>query len=131
MGLGCVLDNQGSKVQVSAGHKVAPRCQRVQIGSDVQPVSNSVSTACSFSTGKAAGERREPLPFIWIQKNRVSSVVTLLAPYDFKECNLTTFSFAVPLHDKKTGANILGWSKLSFSYFWFLNLHVVIDHKTY
>jgi hypothetical protein len=101
-----MLGNQRIKVQASAWQKVAPRCQSVQIGPDVHPVSNSVSTAGSFSTGKAAGERREQLPFIWLQKKTVSSVVPLLDPYDLKECSLTNFSFAVPLHNNKTGANI-------------------------
>jgi hypothetical protein len=96
MGLGYVLDNQGSKVQASAGQKVAPRCQRVQIGSNVRPVLNSVSTAGSFSTGEAASKRREPHPFIWLQKKRFSSVVPLLTPYVFMECSLTAFSFVVP-----------------------------------
>jgi len=96
MGLGYVLDNQGSKVQASAGQKDAPRCQRVQIGSDVRPALNSVSTAGSFSTDEAVGKRREPHPFIWLQKKGFSSVVPLLAPYDFMECSLTTFSFVVP-----------------------------------
>jgi len=92
MGLGYVLENQGSKVQTSAGQKVAPRCQRIQIGSAVHPLPNSVSIAGSFSTGKASGKQREPLTFIWLQKKRrVSSVVPLLDPYDFKECSLTTF----------------------------------------
>jgi hypothetical protein len=106
LGLGYVLDNQGSKVKASAGQKVAPCCQRVQIGSDIHPVPNSMSNAGSFSTRKAVGERRETLSFIWLQKKRVSSVVPLLASYDFKKCSLTTFSFAVPLHNNKTGANI-------------------------
>jgi len=70
MGLGYVLDNQGSKVQASAGQKDAPRCQRVQIGSDVRPALNSVSTAGSFSTGEAAGKRREPHPFICLPKKK-------------------------------------------------------------
>jgi hypothetical protein len=71
MGLGYVLDNQKSKVQASAGQKVAPRSQRVQIGSNAQAVPNSVSTAGSFSTGEVAGERREPLPFIRLRKKEL------------------------------------------------------------
>jgi hypothetical protein len=105
MGLGYVLDDQGSEVQASAGQKVAPRYQRVQIGSDVHPIPNLVSTAGSFSTGKVAGSEGNRFLSSGYRK-KVSSVVPLLSPYDFKECSLTTMSFAVPLHNNKAGANI-------------------------